>query len=351
MRVWIDLSNSPHPLLFEPLVKRFRDMGVEVLVTARDYAQTAELAAELLDDVQVVGGPSPPGRLRKAGAIASRAAGLARYARAHRPDVALSHNSYAQIAAAALLRVPVVTAMDYEHQPANHLAFRLADRVLLPAALPRSSVARQGATAAKVVTYPGLKEELYVGRFRPDPSVLGSLGIVREQDNVVVVARSPHQGASYHRVENPRFTEAVRMVSARPEVICVVLPRNPAEAQRIEALGREGPGQVVVPSRAVDSRSLILDADAFFGAGGTMTREAAVLGVPTYSLLAARRPTVDEWLEREGALRFVGSAEELEELARVARRPPAAVDLVALRARAKAIEDVFVSTTVGAAGG
>ncbi len=106
----------------------------------------------------------------------ARIASLVRWARARRPDVALSHNSYAQIAAAGALRIPVVTAMDYEHQPANHLAFRLAKRILLPQALPRSAVARQGATRSKVVTYPGLKEELYVGNFQPDPGVLDQRG-------------------------------------------------------------------------------------------------------------------------------------------------------------------------------
>jgi uncharacterized protein len=347
MRVWIDLANSPHPLLFSPLAERLDELGAEILITARDNAQTVELAREHFDEVAVIGGPSPRGRAAKARAIGARTRRLARRAGAFGPDVALSHNSYAQIVAARILRVPVVTAMDYEHQPANHLAFRLADRVLLPAALPRSSVARQGASAAKVVIYPGLKEELYVGRFEPDPDVLQSAGLDAGDERALVVARTPPTGASYHQFDNPRFIEALRVLS-RGEVRCVVLPRYPEQAAEIEALALD---RVITSHRALDSRSLIFLADAFLGAGGTMTREAAVLGVPTYSLFAGRRPLVDEWLEREGALRLVDSVEQLNELARVARKPQATVDLVALRARAKAIEDVFVDTTVAAAKG
>jgi predicted glycosyltransferase len=346
MKIWIDLANSPHSLLFAPLVERFRGLGHDVLVTARDNAQTLDLArAHVGGDVVTVGGASPAGRVTKAWAIAARTAGLVRRARAWRADVALSHNSYAQIVAAAALRIPIVTAMDYEHQPANHLAFRLASRVLLPVALPRGAVARQGATAKKVVTYPGLKEELYVGCFEPDPHVLDGLGVDGRDERLLVIARTPPTGASYHQFGNPRFVEALRVLSNRGDVTCVVLPRRQEQAGEIETLGLDG---VVTARRALDSRSLMLLADAFVGAGGTMTREAAILGVPTYSVFAGPRSHVDVWLEQEGSLHFVESASQVAELAKVGRRPPTAIDLKGLRTRAKAVEDVFVSTTITA---
>src|SRR5439155_17293593 len=98
-------------------------------------------------DVLVVGGASPRATAAKAAAIMQRVRELREVARRERPDVALSHNSYAQVAAARSLGLPTVTAMDYEHQPANHLAFRLALVILLPEALPLDAVRRQGASA------------------------------------------------------------------------------------------------------------------------------------------------------------------------------------------------------------
>ena len=44
MRIWIDLANSPHVLLFEPVVAHFEEAGHEVVLTARDHAQTLGLA-------------------------------------------------------------------------------------------------------------------------------------------------------------------------------------------------------------------------------------------------------------------------------------------------------------------
>lgn len=154
MRVWIDLANSPHPLLFSPVARRLQEDGHDVLLTARDNAQTVELARERWPDIEVIGGPSPKQRARKAAAIAVRVRELGRWARARRVELALSHNSYAQIVAARGLRLPVVTAMDFEHQPANHLAFRLADTILLPEALRRQPLGRRGSRRARPATTP-----------------------------------------------------------------------------------------------------------------------------------------------------------------------------------------------------
>ena len=60
MKVWIDLSNSPHALLFAPISRRLEAAGHEVRVTARDNAQTVELAAANL----VGGGSSSAARAR-----------------------------------------------------------------------------------------------------------------------------------------------------------------------------------------------------------------------------------------------------------------------------------------------
>src|SRR4051812_34584289 len=131
MKVWIDLSNSPAALLFAPIVRRLEALGHSVVFTARDNAETCELARERWGDaVTKVGEASPPGRSAKVSSTLLRIRDLARWAKAERPDVALSHNSYAQIMAARARRIPSVTAMDYEHQPANHIGFRAAGTVL-----------------------------------------------------------------------------------------------------------------------------------------------------------------------------------------------------------------------------
>ena len=344
MKVWIDLSNSPHPLLFEPIAERLEGAGHGVLFTVRDNAQTVELAHARWPNAEVIGEESPPARAAKAKAAADRIGALASWARGARPDVALSHNSYAQIVAARLTGTRVITAMDYEHQPANHLAFRLAHAVLLPRALRDAGMERMGATAGKTWFYDGLKEEIYLGRFEPDPAVLDQVGVTRDNGEIVVVARTPPHGALYHQADNPIFSEVLRRIGANSEARCVVLSRQTKQREELER--EEIPG-VVLPREVVDARALMYCADLVVGAGGTMTREAALLGVPTVSIFAGRAAAADRWLEERGALRRLTGVGDLPP---IRRRQDAPREVAELRRRSTHLVDHFVDAVVNGNG-
>lgn len=340
MRIWIDFSNSPHPLLFEPVIEALERDGHNVLITARDNAQTRDLTIRRWPDATVIGGSSPPGRAGKAAAIGTRVAGLRRWAAVARPELALSHNSYAQILAARSRGVRTVTAMDYEHQPINHLAFRLAHRVVLPDAFPDSLARRQGARA-KLRRYTGFKEEIYLAGRELDLGAPERLGI-EPDGRVLVVARTPPSGATYHRFGNPLFEDLIGELRRREDCVAVVLPRS---AEQREALLARPAQNLVIPERTVDSRSLIHAADLFVGAGGTMTREAALLGVPTVSLYAGRRPAVDRALERRGDLCIAETIEQIVPLLAPRTAPPRSAD--ELRARSRIVLAAFLAASLG----
>jgi predicted glycosyltransferase len=341
VKIWLDCSNSPHPLLFAPVARALEERGHTVAITLRDHAQTVELARARWPEAELVDGRRLSAR-RAATAVelATRTAALVRWARRVRPDVALSHNSYAQVAAARAAGVPAVTAMDYEHQPLNHLAFRLARRVLLPAALPDDVVRRQGARPGKTERYDGLKEELYLGDFEPDPAILERLGI--ERPDVLVVARSGATRAAYHGYADDLFLEALRRLGRRPEVTVVALARHPEHRRELEALGLPN---LVVPVGAVDGRSLVREADLFIGAGGTMTRESALLGTPTLSVFGGEEAAVDRALERRGVLAKMRSAQDVD---RVAPRQSPPIDVADLRGKSERLVQRFVDTTLSA---
>jgi predicted glycosyltransferase len=340
MRIWVDLANSPHPLLFAPIARELEDRGHDVILTARDHGQTVELATRYWPDVDVIGGESPPGRARKARSVGSRVRALRNWAKQREPDLALSHNSYAQILAARSIGIPVVTAMDFEHQPANHLAFRLAGRVILPEAFPPGLARRQGAKQAKVHRYSGLKEEIYLGEFKPGPDVLTGLGIDRGDGAPLVVARTPPSRALYHQFENPLFAEAMRALD-RGGARSVALARHPEQRRALEALELQ---RCTIPNTAVDARSLMYQADLVLGAGGTMTREAALMGVPTVSAFAGETPAVDRQLIEEGRLTQLEGVERLEGLA-LRKDSPTPVEQ--LRERGRVVSGEFVDAALG----
>ncbi len=209
--------------------------------------------------------------------------------------MALSHGSYAQALAAKRLGVPLVTMMDYEHQPANHLSFRLARRVIVPKVFPASALRRFGARGTKVLRYDGFKEQLYLAGFRPNQDVIDQLGLA--QDKIIVVMRPAPEGALYHRMANDRFDELLEIVRRRSDVDAVLLPRGMDDKSRYAAL--EG---VTVPDEPIDALSLLASADLTIGGGGTMTRESALIGTATYTVFIGRPAAVDAELMRLGLL-------------------------------------------------
>jgi uncharacterized protein len=336
MKIWIDLANSPHPLLFAPIVQRLEELGHRIELTVRDTAQTLELAHARWPGAEAIGGMTPRTRAAKTAAIAKRVDDLRRWARRRSFDLALSHNSYAQIVAARTLGVHVVTAMDFEHQRANHLAFRLAHRILLPEALLLEAVRAQGAHPAKVAYYGGLKEELIFADFEPDPNALAAVGVDPIDGAALVVARTPNPRASYVTDENPLFLTSLRTLADRTDVQCLVLVRHDDERAALAALAMQN---LVVPRHAVDSRSLMYAADLVIGGGGTMTREAAVLRVPTLTAYAGTAPAVDRQLEADGLLQRLTSPSQVAQLRLRAHDPRPAAEL---RARGRALAEQFV---------
>ena len=312
MRIWIDLANSPHVPFFRALIPEFVARGHQVEITARDFAQTVELATKAGMLPHVIGGHGGRSITGKAGNLVGRAAALRKWARDRGFDLAVSHNSYAQIAAAAALRIKTVTLMDYEHQPANHLAFRLASRVIVPRAFPALELRKYGASMRKVKRYDGTKEDVYLADFTPDPAfgeVLRKMGVASE--DVLVVARPPAREALYHRFENELFDELLTRLNARARVKTILLPRTDAQRDDYNA---EKFGNVIMPRAALDGANLIAAADQVISAGGTMNREAAALGVPAASVYAGKWAAVDEELVREGRLQRISSRDDIESL-------------------------------------
>ncbi|HEY0407215.1 MAG TPA: DUF354 domain-containing protein [Pyrinomonadaceae bacterium] len=311
-RIWIDLANSPHVPFFKALIPEFERRGACVETTAREFAQTVEMATAAGLSPVVIGGHGGRGLTGKAGNLFGRAAALWRWARGRRFDLAVSHNSYAQTLAARCLGIRSVTLMDYEHQPANHLAFRLASRVIVPRAFPASALRRYGVSEAKARRYAGTKEDVYLADFAPDPrfaETLRSLGISPE--DVLVVVRPPARDALYHRFENELFDELLERLCARSKTKVILLART--QAQR-ETYAARACSNMTLPPNALDGANLIAAADLIISAGGTMNREAAALGIPAATIYAGRWAALDEELVREGRLRRISTRDDLQSL-------------------------------------
>ncbi len=323
MRLLVDLTNSPHVPFFAPLVRELESRGHAVVITARRFAQTLELAKLHGLDATVIGSHGGTSRFGKARAAIGRTWALDRFvARAQREggrfDAALSHGSTDLPLVARRRGIPHVTIFDYEWARTQHrLNCRMSWRAAVPDSIPLERLDQYGA-AGRAVAYPGLKEEYYLDAGALDPAgVRAQLGI--DADRVLVVLRPPAAMALYHRgITNDVFGAVLDRVRATDGCVAVVLPRTRDQRVALQAAVGRDP-HVVIPRTAVDGASLVAAADLVVSAGGTMNREAAALGVPVYTVFAGRMGGVDEQLVADGRLELLTSAEDVRLVRRSTR--------------------------------
>ena len=305
-RIWVDLTNPAHVVVLRPLVELLEADEHEVTLTARPLSHTTELLDDWGHPYTAIGHHGGASRLGKALAAGSRTAQAFAFARGKRFDYGLAHGSTDLPPVARVLGFPNTTMFDYEWARLQHeLNCRLATRVLVPDAIPAERIAPYGARPPKLVRYPGLKEEYYLADFEPDPSVLDELGLDREPVTAVV-RTAPSYALYLGGSENELLPRVLRRLLDEGAQV-VVLARTDEQRHALRELDPE----LVIPGRAVDGRSLAALADLVVSAGGTMIREAAVLGTPVWSIFEGRLGAVDEQLVAEGRVRLLRDPQEL----------------------------------------
>ncbi len=307
MKIWLDADNAPHVLILRPLAEEFARRGHDVRFTARDRSGTCELLHLYALPHTVVGKEYGAALWKKVGGTVARAAALARAMRAWRADVSFGHGSRSLPIASRLLGVPTVTMYDYEW--VNPRIFNAACRtILLPEAIDEPRCREAGIRVRRVRRYPGYKEQLYLaGRPLAPHPIRQDLGL--HDDSVLVLLRPPAVHAHYHNPEAETILAGIlSQIRARGDVELVFLPREGTPASLLEGFPAD---RLVVPRSVYDGPSLVAAMDVVVSGGGTMTREAAILGVPSYTYFRGRSGKVDESLERAGRLVSLGSLEDV----------------------------------------
>jgi uncharacterized protein len=315
-KIWIDIDNSPHVPFFLPIIEELRKGGLEVMLTARDMYQVRELLDFFDLRCKVIGGHWGKNKILKVLVNCKRVLELIPTAVKARPDLAISHGSRAQVLACKVLRIPTIMLHDYEHSVKT--GFLEPDWTFMPDVIPDGAMSKR---QERTLKYPGLKEDVYIPRFRPDPSIFGTLGIAPDQ--LIVTLRPPATEAHYHNPESEElFAATLRHLADKPNVRVVTLPRNAAQGRLLQRQWADliATGRMVIPKGPLDGLNLIWFSDLVISGGGTMNREAAALGVPVYSIFRGKIGAVDQYLVQNGRLTLIENIDDIRTKIILARR-------------------------------
>lgn len=323
--IWIDLDNSPHVPLFLPIIKHYKAVGVEVILTARDHAQTVELLnlAGLSGEFTVIGRHFGKSTLKKLAGLLQRAFQLSRFIRSlgKRPNVAVSHGSRSMVLAAWMLRIPVVTMYDYEFTE-TRIFNTLSNKILVPNAIPDSTLDEIGLSKKKREKYAGIKEELYIRGYEKDEAFWAKFVDANQltiaDEIIIAVLRPPAGTANYHSGQSDiLFRAALDRLLGSDNVFTIITPRTAEQREQITQTIRDLRPQhpnFMLLGKAVDGLDLVSNADLLISGGGTMNREAVLLGIPVYSIFQGRRGSLDDAMERSGQICFLSDADDVRKI-------------------------------------
>ena len=338
-KIWIDLDNSPHVPFFAPIIEELEKRDYSVLLTARDCFQVPELADLLGLKYKLIGHHYGKNTGLKLFGLGVRALQMLPLAVHEKPVLAVSHGSRSQLLLSSLLRIPSVIIGDYEFAT---ISVGLSPRWLIrPEVIPAGS-AKQGKT--RLLTYPGIKEDIYAAKFKPEPRILRELGL--EDGRLIITLRPPATEAHYHVPESERmFEEVLNFLGDRSDIKMILLPRNKRQGTAIREAWPKlfSSGRVIIPDHVVDGLNLVWYSDLVISGGGTMNREATALGVPVYSIFAGKIGAVDQYLASQGRMVLLRDTSEVRTKLLLNRRDRPANPTVENKAALHTIVEHIVS--------
>lgn len=291
MDIWIDFTNSPHVHYFSQLINKFEREDIDYFITFRKF-KNLEHIVKLYDyviDPILVGNH---GRTLEEKLInsAKRIIELTKIVLKNKPKVAITKHSVELPRVAFGLNIPSILVVDNEHANAqNRLTLPIVNNIISPIGTDRDLLKSQGGN--DFLTFEGTCEVANVNsrlnNILPlDNNIINTLGL--NKDLPLIVMRSC-PNSSYCNGKRDILPEIIKNLNKSIDCNIVVFPRSEKQREIYSSLGAIIPG-------IIDTISLLYYADAMVGAGGTMNREAAVIGVPTVSCYPERMLGVDRYL-------------------------------------------------------
>ena len=307
--LWFDFENAPHVWVLKEIMNYFKEKN-EVIITARNYGYTYKLC-DLLNFkyVKINTGKSRISNAGKLLSVVQRGIRLKKYLEdiKIRPDIAISHGSRSQGLAAYLMKIKTISLDDFENSFKGFNFF--VDKILTPFPIKPES---WGRFHKKVINYPGLKEELYL--WNKENLNIEEFEFINKSD-INIIFR-PQSNSSHYANEKSVYLEKkiLEKFKEGKKINVILFPRDNKQQKESEKYFVENNIKYHIPQGVINGPSLISCCDLLISGGGTMAREASVLGIPSYSFFSGKLGEVDKYLISIGKMKHIDNEEQVKEI-------------------------------------
>ncbi len=285
--IWIDIINSPQVNFFKPFVKLWEDEGFRIIITTRDLSNTIDLLKQMGWKYKEIGGHAGKNPLLKLLNFPLRTILLRSYLKKIKPNVGISHSSFYSPLVCKLLNIPSIYLNDNEYAHGNYLAFKFSTKVLLPEFLEHKSKKLGWVKKYSIEFYPGIKEGIYLSQLEKlDSPKKGNKKVL----NSIYIRLEPWS-AQYYSGRRNFIDQLIKELGKKYFVI--ILPRSQEQIDYYKSMKGL---QIQISEESMDFFQIFKDCDLFIGAGGSMTREFALLGKPAISIYQDELLEVDKFL-------------------------------------------------------
>lgn len=287
MKIWIDITNTPHVNTLLPIIRHLEKNGHKLIYTARDFSETLPLLAKHGIVPLVYGNYKGKSRIKKVVGLFQRMWML--LFRLPEFDLAFSLGGNYTSAIAWLRGKKSVVFSDNDIS-FKFFSFAMGSYFIFPFYFKYKKIQKKYRIQENQIrTFQGFKEDIYIANYEPDADFLSQLPF---QDFITI--RPENLKASY--VPKDSTTIVPELFKIFKDENILFLPRYEEEKKLAE-----GYPNVWFPDQPLSGLDVCYYTKAMLTGAGTFAREAALLGVPAVSFFPSSVfLTVDEVMQEMG---------------------------------------------------
>lgn len=274
------------------MIKRLQK-NHQILCTSRNYREVNQLSKILKMKLIFVGKHGGSQKVHKLHASINRISHLTKIIKKFSPDVTISFCSPEASRIAYGLDVKHIAFSDSPHAKAvMQLSLPFVQKLLTPWVIPKNEFIKFGISAKNIIQYKAIDASVIVKQ----NSLKKTKQSFKKTKKKTILIRVEEEQAAYssrNKVSTSAIIKAIVKEFENERVI--ILGRY---LSQIKSLNQTFGKKAKVLKKVVDGKSLLQKTDVFVGSGGTMTAEAALLGVPTISYNAVPN-FIEDYLVRE----------------------------------------------------